>query len=450
MIFYLTGPDHSGKTTLANYLIRSRKANYIHSTYNKDWNLEDYHDDIGQMALTLNNYGQNIVLDRWCLDAYPYRFVNKGNTYDPKYLWNQFVHDIDDKSDLILIFCLPADEFDPCKREEMFNSNEMKVVEKEFYDMFNQIGHYTYFYKTDGSDMEGFINHIIECQKNRPIDYEWKNNDDKTINVKMNVTKISKHIPRIDFGELEDHEIEFHNYGNNEEDYLKQEIDLDKELEKDIKGYHEYLAWFYKNQKEQEDKFLEKANKTGKHFKDISEIKTTEYNGVKYKIRFYSNNREADICELIGKHGKDEDFIDHNSELYLNILKKCLKENDKGKKTVDEKSIDYDKLPIVIAVDFDGTLVKNAFPKIVASDENINWDLINKLKDEKKNGKKLVLWTNRTGQALDDAVTFSNEVLGLVFDAINDNVKEVKEVGLDPRKIWFTETYDDKAINIKF
>lgn len=300
MIFYLTGPDHSGKTTLANSIMSMRKANYIHSTYNKEWNLEAYHTDIKNVAMRLNDYNQDVILDRWCLDAYAYRNVNKGNSYNPKDLWNRFLFEIE--NNLILIYCLPTGEFNSKEREEMFNENEMNVVEEEFDKLFKNIEHYTYCYRTDGSDMQGFINNVIKCQKENPLNYFWNEN---------------------------------------------------------------------------------------------------------------SSNKEL-------------------------------------KGIVNEKDIDYNSIPRVVACDFDDTLVKNGFPNLCVKDEDINWNMVNKLKEEVKNGSKLVLWTNRTGEALDDAVKFSNEVLGLVYDAVNDNIEEVKVLGLNPRKVWADVFYDDKAIAVKF
>lgn len=382
MIFYITGPDHSGKSTLANKLIKTRKANYIHCDYNKNWNLEEYHKKVGEMVETLNSYGQDVVLDRWCLDHYAYRNYNKENRYDPKDLWNEFVKK--HNNEMILIFCLPANEFNSKEREEMFNESQMQNIEREFYDLFKNVSHYTYYYKTDGGDMGKFINHVMECQEKCPLDYSWKDR------------------------------IEFPNFGFEKEieDYIKKDSELSEDEEKELEGYEDYIKWFYEQQRK-----IDELNEKGNH-----SLKTAPAKKFDYKITLLSDP-VSNFKENSGKHMKS---------------------------TVDEKSIDYDKLPKCIAVDFDDTLVKNGFPKIIVKDENINWDLINKLKEEKKNGKKLILWTNRTGQALDDAVSFSNSYLGLVFDAINDNVQEVKDAGLNPRKIFAEIFYDDKAFNIKF
>lgn len=110
-------------------------------------------------------------------------------------------------------------------------------------------------------------------------------------------------------------------------------------------------------------------------------------------------------------------------------------------------NFDYSKLPTIYAVDFDGTIARNAFPKITENTE-VNLDLIERLKIAKDSGIKLILWTNRTGSALTDACNFCAD-LGLAFDAVNDNVKEVREnLCGGPRKVYADFYIDDKAIDV--
>lgn len=47
-------------------------------------------------------------------------------------------------------------------------------------------------------------------------------------------------------------------------------------------------------------------------------------------------------------------------------------------------------------------------------------------KKRQANGEKLILWTNRVGDRLDEAVKWSAEK-GLIFDAVNDNLPEIVE-----------------------
>jgi hypothetical protein len=100
-----------------------------------------------------------------------------------------------------------------------------------------------------------------------------------------------------------------------------------------------------------------------------------------------------------------------------------------------------DERMTVIAVDFDGTLVKNEYPKI-GTPNLATFDLCKKAKE---NGMKVILWTCRTGDLLQEAVDFC-ESRGLVFDAINDNVGEVKAwLGVNPRKIYADLYIDDRS-----
>ena len=94
----------------------------------------------------------------------------------------------------------------------------------------------------------------------------------------------------------------------------------------------------------------------------------------------------------------------------------------------------------IIAVDFDGTLCENKWPEIGIPYE----ELIEYLKKRQANGEKLILWTNRVGNQLDEAVKWSAEK-GLVFDAVNENLPEIVEAfGVDSRKIFANEYIDDR------
>lgn len=110
-------------------------------------------------------------------------------------------------------------------------------------------------------------------------------------------------------------------------------------------------------------------------------------------------------------------------------------------------NFDYSKLPTIYAVDFDGTLVRNAFPEITENTE-VNHELINRLKTAKESGIRLILWTNRTGTALTDACNFCAD-LGLTFDAVNENVREVRDnLYGGPRKVYADLYIDDKAVDV--
>lgn len=98
---------------------------------------------------------------------------------------------------------------------------------------------------------------------------------------------------------------------------------------------------------------------------------------------------------------------------------------------------------IVYAVDFDGTLCESVWPGIGAP----NIALINHLINRRLQGNKIILWTCREGERLQEAVEWCKGY-GLEFDAVNDNLQELKdEFGNNPRKIYADCYIDDKAAN---
>lgn len=94
----------------------------------------------------------------------------------------------------------------------------------------------------------------------------------------------------------------------------------------------------------------------------------------------------------------------------------------------------------IIAVDFDGTLCENKYPKIGEA----NKELIDYLKKRQENGEKLILWTARNEEQTQQAVKWCKEQ-GLIFDAVNENLPEIIEAfGGDSRKIFANEYIDDR------
>lgn len=113
----------------------------------------------------------------------------------------------------------------------------------------------------------------------------------------------------------------------------------------------------------------------------------------------------------------------------------------------DYFNFDYDSLPKIVAVDFDGTLVQGAcFPEIGERNER----LIKQLTSGKYKDYKKILLTNRCGRTLQAALDFiESEIPELHFDAINDNVKEVKDACGGPYpKVWYSLLIDDKVLNV--
>ena len=90
-----------------------------------------------------------------------------------------------------------------------------------------------------------------------------------------------------------------------------------------------------------------------------------------------------------------------------------------------------------IAVDFDGTLCENEWPKIGRA----HMSLIDNLIDLRAAGHTIILWTCREGRLLEEAVQWCI-LRGLEFDAVNENI--IKTEGKDTREIWADVYIDDK------
>jgi len=96
---------------------------------------------------------------------------------------------------------------------------------------------------------------------------------------------------------------------------------------------------------------------------------------------------------------------------------------------------------LLIAVDFDGTIVENKYPKI--GDPMIF--AFETLKKLEAIGHRLILWTYRYGKELDDAVAFCEE-RGIKFYAVNQSFPEEEFDPRVSRKINADVFIDDRNI----
>lgn len=98
----------------------------------------------------------------------------------------------------------------------------------------------------------------------------------------------------------------------------------------------------------------------------------------------------------------------------------------------------------IIAVDFDGTLCESKYPSIGEP----NRKLIKYLIRERQAGAYIILWTNRTGPQIAEAVNWCSKY-NLHFDAVNENNPEIIARFGDSRKIYATEYIDDRSTGTK-
>ncbi|WP_423128331.1 BT0820 family HAD-type phosphatase [Gaoshiqia sp. Z1-71] len=94
---------------------------------------------------------------------------------------------------------------------------------------------------------------------------------------------------------------------------------------------------------------------------------------------------------------------------------------------------------LIIAVDFDGTIVEHKYPQI---GKELPF-AIQTLKMLQQNGHRLILWTCRAGRELEEAVLFCRE-RGLEFYAINKNYPEESWKPESSRKIVADLYLDDR------
>lgn len=99
------------------------------------------------------------------------------------------------------------------------------------------------------------------------------------------------------------------------------------------------------------------------------------------------------------------------------------------------------KPSLIIAIDFDGTIVEHRYPAIGRTRPLA----FQTLKALQANGHRLILWSHRAGQKLEDAVIFC-KAHGVEFYAVNKNFPEEIWEGTDSRKILADIYIDDRNL----
>ena len=97
---------------------------------------------------------------------------------------------------------------------------------------------------------------------------------------------------------------------------------------------------------------------------------------------------------------------------------------------------------MIIAVDFDGTIVEHAYPKI-GKPIPFAIDVLKRLQNECHH--RLILWTVREGELLDEAVDYCKQQ-GLEFYAVNSNYPEEDPNNVRSRKLTADLFIDDRNL----
>lgn len=99
------------------------------------------------------------------------------------------------------------------------------------------------------------------------------------------------------------------------------------------------------------------------------------------------------------------------------------------------------KRSLIIAIDFDGTIVEHRYPFI----GRIRPFAFETMEALQINGHRLILWTHRTGQKLEEAIKFCKNH-GIEFYAVNKNYPEEVWDTSDSRKILADIYIDNRNI----
>jgi len=99
------------------------------------------------------------------------------------------------------------------------------------------------------------------------------------------------------------------------------------------------------------------------------------------------------------------------------------------------------KQSLIIAIDFDGTIVEHRYPFI----GRIRPFAFQTMEALQINGHRLILWSHRSGQKLDEAVKFCR-YHGIEFYAVNKNYPEEEWDENDSRKILADIYIDDRNL----
>lgn len=96
---------------------------------------------------------------------------------------------------------------------------------------------------------------------------------------------------------------------------------------------------------------------------------------------------------------------------------------------------------MIIAIDFDGTIVEHKYPSI----GRIRPFAFETLKALQTKNHQLILWSHRAARELEEAVTFCREQ-GIEFYAVNKNFPEEEWNKNDSRKILADIYIDDRNL----
>lgn len=128
MIVILEGPDGTGKTTLAKYLVKAFRGTYLHAGFKKSWNIFTYHQALLESAwVTIQKTGRPVILDRHWLSEAVYAEAFRGGSPWP--LAGRIFERVIGRLGGIYVYCLPEN-----RDEYLDNFNRIKNNRPEMFD----------------------------------------------------------------------------------------------------------------------------------------------------------------------------------------------------------------------------------------------------------------------------------------------------------------------------
>jgi thymidylate kinase len=126
MIYLIEGADGTGKSTLARAIAEKTKASVLHCSFKPEWDLQEYHHGMIQVAKALDDLGNEVILDRWSPSGYVYGTVFQGGS---PYNIVKFMDNY--KDDIVWIYCENENVVE--------NHNKNKLTRKEMFDDMSKV-----------------------------------------------------------------------------------------------------------------------------------------------------------------------------------------------------------------------------------------------------------------------------------------------------------------------
>lgn len=166
-LYILEGADGTGKSTLSREIAEATKGHVLHGSWNKEWEIPDYHRSMIDAAAELLPY-QPVILDRWSTSEEVYSEAFRGGA---KYSSDEFIVEelakrgIDLETGVELIYCSNDNAIEN-------HIQNMQVREELFDDMAPVVREYTKYlaktalkwtiYDFNKVDMKEFVKEITQ------------------------------------------------------------------------------------------------------------------------------------------------------------------------------------------------------------------------------------------------------------------------------------------------